>query len=102
MKSKVLHVKNALFTWVFALFLFPAFLGAQIKVSGIVSDKESKEPLIGTSIQIKGKVSGTVTDLDGKFEFSTDVPVPFTLVFSYTGYSTQEVVVTSSKNDLKV
>jgi iron complex outermembrane receptor protein len=102
MKLKVLQVPITCLTWVLALFLFPAFMGAQTKVSGIVSDKESKEALIGTSIQIKGKVSGTVTDVDGKFELSTDVPVPFTLVFSYTGYSNREVVITGSDNNLKV
>ena len=102
MRIRNLHKRFPIVVWVFAFLVFPAFAGAQTRVSGMVSDKETNEPLIGTSIQIKGKVSGTVTDLDGKFEISTDVAVPFTLIFSYTGYSTREVVITGSDNNLKV
>ncbi|MBK6947242.1 MAG: carboxypeptidase-like regulatory domain-containing protein [Haliscomenobacter sp.] len=86
----------------FALLLFPFWASAQIKVSGTILDKDSGEPLIGASIQIKGKVTGTVSDLDGKFEIATDVAPPFTLVFSYTGYANVEIEVTSSRNDLRV
>ncbi len=53
------------------------------------------EPLIGVTVLIKGTTFGTATDVDGNF----DIQVPdqnTVLVFSYTGFSTQEVVVGSS------
>jgi hypothetical protein len=86
----------------FALLLFPVLVTAQTKVSGTVLDKDSGEPLIGASIQIKGKVTGTVSDLDGKFEIVTDLAPPLTLVFSYTGYANMEVEIAGSRNDLRV
>ncbi|NRB49103.1 MAG: SusC/RagA family TonB-linked outer membrane protein [Saprospiraceae bacterium] len=77
---------------VLALVLFGAsFALAQKTVTGTVTD-ESGEALIGASILVKGTTSGTVTDLDGKYSLS--VPeASSTLVFSYTGFNTQEVEV---------
>lgn len=70
------------------LFL-PLGLFAQIKVSGVVLDKD-KEPLIGVSILVKNTVQGTVSEIDGSYNLSvTDANV--TLVFSYTGFTTQEI-----------
>ncbi len=63
---------------------------AQRNISGTVTD-EKGEALIGASILAKGTSSGTITDIDGKFTFT--VPDGVTaLVISYTGFSTQEVV----------
>ena len=77
---------------VLALVLFGAgFALAQKTVTGTVTD-ESGEALIGASILVKGTTSGTVTDLDGKYSLS--VPeASSTLIFSYTGFNTQEVEV---------
>ena len=62
---------------------------AQRTISGTVTDA-SGEPLIGASILVKGTSTGMVTDLDGTY--SLNVPEDATtLVFSYTGYLTQEV-----------
>lgn len=59
------------------------------KVSGNVKDANG-EPLIGVSIMIKGTSQGAVTDIDGNYSFTTDVANPI-LVYSYVGYSTQEI-----------
>ncbi len=62
---------------------------AQRTVSGIVSD-DNGEPLIGANVLVKGTSSGASTDLDGKY--SVQVPDGSnTIVFSYTGFETQEV-----------
>lgn len=62
----------------------------QRTISGMVTDDKS-EPLVGASVLIKGTQDGTVTDVDGKF--SLRVPSgQATLVVSYTGYVTKEVV----------
>ena len=64
---------------------------AQRTISGTVTDAETGEPLIGANVLIKGTSTGTVTDLDGNFSIlATDEDV---LIFSYTGYSAEEVVV---------
>ena len=39
----------------------------QFSITGVVTDKKLKEPIIGASVIVKGTTNGTVTDLDGKF-----------------------------------
>ncbi len=61
------------------------------KVGGVVND-ESGTGLPGVSVVVKGTTRGTTTNADGRF----DLEVPndnATLVFSYLGYVTQEVMV---------
>lgn len=63
-------------------------------VSGIVTDSKN-EPLIGVNVTIKNaSTTGTITDIDGKY--SLEIPLGNSvLVFSYIGYSTQEVKVSN-------
>ncbi len=87
-KSSYLNLLNA----AFSLLLCTASLSlaAQVKVTGKVID-ENQEALIGVNIMIKNSTEGTVTDFDGNFELMVDDPNA-TLVFSYTGYSNQEIL----------
>jgi TonB-linked SusC/RagA family outer membrane protein len=63
---------------------------AQHEVTGTVIDANTQEPLPGVSILIMGTDQGTSSNLDGTFEIITpDDQV--TLVFSYIGYTQQEV-----------
>lgn len=63
---------------------------SQSTVSGIVTDANSGEPLIGVNILIKGTGTGTITDIDGNYALELSNPEDI-LVFSYTGYGTKEV-----------
>lgn len=66
---------------------------ADRKVTGtVVSD--TGEPLIGVSIKVKGTTIGASTDEKGNF--TLDAPEGSTLIFSYVGYETQEVVMGAS------
>jgi outer membrane receptor protein involved in Fe transport len=73
-----------------------------ILISGTIVDKETKEPLPGANIQIKNTITGTITDAEGKFSLKTKLKFPFTLVFSFVGYSTQEFEVTSISDKLSI
>lgn len=77
--------------WLLGLFTIPFSLLAQT-VSGVVMDAQTSEPLIGANILIKGTSSGTITDLDGSY--TLEASLGDTLVFSYTGYSAEEIPVT--------
>lgn len=69
--------------------LFQLNVWAQVKqISGIVSD-EKGEPLIGVNVSVKGGTNGAITDLEGKF--SLNVEGEDVVVFSYIGYTTQEI-----------
>lgn len=65
---------------------------AQKSVSGKVLEKETNMPLIGVTIMVKSSTKGTTTDFDGNYEINgvsdTDI-----LVFSYLGYTSEEVLV---------
>ena len=62
----------------------------QQKISGVVTDATTNEPLIGVGISVQGTTQGTITDADGKY--SIDVPgSASTIVVSYVGYKKQEI-----------
>ncbi|MDR0845457.1 MAG: TonB-dependent receptor [Tannerella sp.] len=59
------------------------------RITGTVAD-EKGEPVIGANVIEKGTTNGNITDVDGNF--SLDVSPGATLVISFIGYNTQEVV----------
>ena len=67
-----------------------AFVRAQVNITGSVSD-EGGEPLIGVNILVQGSTSGTVTDFNGTYTLTADSDA--VLIFSYTGYASQDVSV---------
>ncbi|MCW5912065.1 MAG: carboxypeptidase-like regulatory domain-containing protein [Cyclobacteriaceae bacterium] len=74
--------------------LAPATLAQKITLSGRVIDKETKEPLPFASLGIKGKSIGTITNLQGEFDFHIPSQLRndlFTL--SMLGYKTYEAPV---------
>ncbi|AWW32628.1 TonB-dependent receptor [Echinicola strongylocentroti] len=66
-------------------------------IQGTVKDAGTQETLIGVNILVKGKVVGTVTDLDGNFHLEVQQAPPLTLVVSMVGYTSQEIHVNSAK-----
>jgi len=60
-----------------------------IDVSGIVTDADNGEPMMGVSVAVMGTTRGTATDLDGRYSLS--VPSGSKLTFSFMGYVTQTV-----------
>ena len=78
--------------------IFAQCIYAQNKtVSGVVVDVNN-EPLIGVNVTVKGDATlGTITDFDGKWTLSVPSSKS-TLVFSYIGYTSQEVTVGSQTN----
>jgi hypothetical protein len=85
-----------------ALFLvfFPVLLFAQrITVSGVVADSEGI-PLEFANVQVKGTMIGTMTDEKGKFSLSITPKDSTVLVFTYIGYSTNEIVIYSPQEDV--
>ena len=86
---------KSLITPVLAVVCLQGF-AKEISVSGIVTDSESEEPLIGASVTVKGRQSGVVTDLDGRYSIRADENA--TLQFSYVGFDPQNVKVNGQSN----
>src|SRR5688572_13947799 len=76
-------------------FVFAASLAnAQSRtVTGTVTSADDGTPVPGVNILEKGTSNGTVSDADGKY--SINVSDNSTLVFSFVGYSSQELPVGS-------
>ncbi|MBT8266841.1 MAG: TonB-dependent receptor [Bacteroidia bacterium] len=78
-------------------FLMLSFAGAQnLTITGVVTEADTGFPIPGVNIILKNTSTGTVTDFDGNFSLA-NVPSGSTLVFSYVGFISQEVVVTSAE-----
>lgn len=58
-------------------------------ITGTVTDTNGA-PLPGASVVVKGTTNGTQTDFDGNYTLN-DVAADAVLVFSYIGYSSQEI-----------
>lgn len=63
---------------------------------GVVLDVANGEPLTGATLQLAGVTHVTKTDRRGHFQFVTGQKLPVTLIVSYIGYVTKEVVVTET------
>ncbi len=78
---------------IFALLIFSVVtmmsLSAQRTITGKIVDDEGIA-LIGANVLVKGTTIGTIADIDGSY--SLDIPAGSeVIVFSYTGYITQEL-----------
>ena len=82
-----------------ALLFIGTYAFAQSLVTGVVTDK-SGEPLIGVNVLEKGTTNGNITDIDGKY--SINVEKGKTLIFSYIGFVSQEIVVNSNIINVKM
>ena len=69
---------------------------ADIVIKGVVLD-ELGQPMIGVTIVPKGASRGATTDFDGTFTIVVPTNTT-TLVFSYVGYDSKEVVITNQTN----
>lgn len=79
------------------LSLFSVFnaYAQQVMVTGQVTD-ETNFGMPGVNVQVKGTTIGVITDMDGNY--SIEVPnSKSVLVFSFIGYTTQEIAVKNQK-----
>jgi TonB-linked SusC/RagA family outer membrane protein len=60
-------------------------------ITGVVTDKNTGETIIGANVVIKGTTNGVITDFDGKFSIHASENA--IIQFSYIGYQTQEIAV---------
>lgn len=65
--------------------------GKDITVTGRVTSADDQGSLPGVSVIIKGTASGTITDIEGRY--SIQAPDDAVLVFSFVGYTQQEIII---------
>lgn len=77
---------------------FQGFSQGQV-ISGRVTGANDSRPIPGVNVLVKGTTQGTLTDADGKY--SLQALSQSTLVFSFIGYTTQEVAI-GSRNTIDI
>jgi len=93
-----------IYLWLLTI-LLPLFAQAQLNGSYIISGKitgDSKDPLAGASVQIKGTSFGAITDSTGTFHLTANTKFPFKLVVRLIGYQPQEFDVKNSDSRLQI
>ena len=66
---------------------------AQVReVSGLVTDSESNEPLIGVNVSVAGTTTGTITTANGTYTLNASPGQ--SLIFSYIGYESATIQIT--------
>jgi outer membrane receptor for ferrienterochelin and colicins len=69
---------------IFQLSCFPGW--GQNAFRAVIKDSDSKEPLVGASVNVKGTQTGTVSDTQGKIELKNIPDGKSILEFRYVGY----------------
>ena len=88
--------KILLGSWLLSLLFCLPVLAQDVAVSGRVTSSDDGSSLPGVSVQVKGTTRGTTTDADGRFSISATPRS--TLVFSFIGFTNQEVAVGNRTN----
>ncbi len=65
----------------------------QRTISGVVISGEDEQPLPGVVVALKGSNTGTVTDLEGKFQISIEDDSQNTLIAQFIGMEPKEIPV---------
>ena len=94
---------KSLFSFCILFFFFSSQLFAQDHyLHGIIVNSDNK-PVAGASVIIKGTASGTTTDANGVFTLKIGAEKKLTLIISFLGYSTKEIIiVTENKDDITI
>ncbi len=72
------------------LFALPIY-AQKVSLSGVVKSGSDGSTLVGVTVHLKGTSSGTITNVDGVYSLKAENGQ--TLVFSFIGFKTQEIVV---------
>jgi TonB-linked SusC/RagA family outer membrane protein len=90
------------------LFISPYIVRAQTTplinstLDGVVLDSLSKQPIQGAEVHIKGTTHAVTTNERGRFNFITGQKFPYTLIISYIGYKTKEIIADGSPITIKL
>lgn len=64
-------------------------------ISGTITSSDEQQGLPGVNIVVKGVAEGTISDIEGKFSLTVGENAT-ALIFSYVGYTSQEIAIGSS------
>lgn len=85
---------------VLSLLIIQPASAQSVKVSGVITERTSGQPLPGVSITIKGTTTGTQTSSDGRFSLNAKANDIIRVVS--LGYATQEIKVSESTKTINL
>ncbi|MDP3581755.1 MAG: TonB-dependent receptor, partial [Ignavibacteria bacterium] len=68
-------------------FITQLLAGTTGKISGLITDSKTKEPLVGVTVILTGTNIGASTDVEGYFVIQNVSPGTYTVKASYIGYA---------------
>lgn len=96
-KAQIIYkMKKILFSVLLLIIAIHAH-AQEYTISGVVTSQQDGLPLPTVSVVVKNTTLGTVTDFDGNYTIN-NVQKGETLVFSYLGFETKEIVVSNGNN----
>jgi Ca-activated chloride channel homolog len=102
LKTKMNMKKLRFFTALLIVGISVCFVGySQRKISGIVTDTDTQQPMPGVTVKIKSTLFGTTTDAKGHYEIN----IPHwssQLVFSFVGYESIEKSLAATDSILNI
>ncbi len=81
--------------------VLPAVVYAQHSVGGTVVDQQTREPVVGATVVVRGTKVGTRTDDYGRFSITSERQIQ-KLIVSHLGYLKREVSVTKTNQPLYI
>ncbi len=91
MKHKYKMIGQKLLLAIFMVLISGVVFAQEGMVDGTIRDAMDGSTLPGATIKIQGTSTGTISDIDGKFSISVEPNT--TLLISYIGYETKELLV---------
>ena len=89
-------------TCIFFLLIFSSFTISAQSLKGIVTDADSKEPLIGAIVSAKGVTQKALVRLDGSFVLKNLKPGSYEITVTSSGYTAVSQTVSVTENESKV
>ncbi len=96
MKQKLYYPLIFILIGIFSMDLY----GQEIQITGTVRDFADQQTLPGVNVVIKGTTTGTITDINGQYEITTEVGSE--LLFTFVGMEPKEVEVDGSTQVIDV
>ncbi len=99
--NQTTHIMKKIFTLTLLLLVVIQVMAQERTISGRVTAFGDGALLPGVNVLVKGTSVGTVTDVEGRYLLQIPQGAN-TLVFSYVGYTRQEVAIPSGSNQVDV
>src|SRR6056297_2075392 len=82
--------------------IIPSFTFAQVVLQGVITDAETKQPLIGANVVIKELNRGISTNSQGQFQFENIRPGTYTLRVTFVGYHDEKLKIDLTEDQKQV